>query len=83
MILHPGTNFALPFGITLDMSPEQVLNALGYTEEQIAAMDGYASSGNYQLRYDERFLRVSYHCNGVYLGIEIGPEPQMYMETAE
>lgn len=83
MILHPGTNFALPFGITLDMSPAEALNALGYTQEQITAMDGYACSGAYELRYNDRFLTLTYHCNGAYVGIELGSDPQMYMETAE
>ncbi|MBQ7698815.1 MAG: hypothetical protein IJT49_00555 [Clostridia bacterium] len=83
MILHPGTNFALPFGITLDMSPAEALNALGYTQEQITAMDGYACSGAYELRYNDRFLTLTYHCNGAVVGIELGPESQMYMETAE
>ena len=83
VIMKPGAEFDLPFGITLDMSPEQALSALGYTEEQITAMDGYASSGAYELRYNDRNLIITYQCNGACLGIELGSDPQMYIETAE
>lgn len=83
VIMREGAEFELPFGITLDMSPAEALNALGYTQEQITAMDGYACSGAYELRYNDRFLTLTYHCNGAVVGIELGSEPQMYMETAE
>lgn len=82
VIMREGAEFELPFGITLDMSAEEALKALGYTEEQITAMDGYAHSGDYKLRYDDRSLIITYHCNGACLGIELGSDPQMYMETA-
>ena len=83
VIMRRGAEFDLPFGLTLDMSPEEALHALGYTDEQITAMDGYSFAANYELRYNDRFLRVSYQCNGADVGIELGSDPQMYIETAE
>ena len=83
VVMRRGAEFELPFGLTLDMSPEEALRALGYTDEQITAMDGYSFAANYELRYNDRFLRVSYQCNGADVGIELGSDPQMYIETAE
>ena len=81
MILHPGTNFALPFDITLDMSPEEALSAMGYTETEIQDLKGAnVSQGSFSLRYDGEFLVIQFTDNGAALGIEIGHGANAYIE---
>ncbi len=81
MILRPGTNFSLPFGVTLDMSPEEALSAMGYTEEEIVSLNGNpVSAGDYNINYNGITLTVTYTYGNAAFGLELGGEAQAYLE---
>lgn len=81
MILRPGTNFSLPFGATLDMSPEEALSAMGYTEEEIVSLNGNpVSAGDYNINYNGITLTVTYTYGNAAFGLELGGEAQAYLE---
>ncbi len=83
LILYPGTSFSLPFGITLDMSPEEALSAMGYTGEEAASLNGVTvNDGGYGVSYNNGFLNITFVYNDVCLGIELGggSQAQAYIE---
>ena len=83
LILYSNAEFDLPFGITPDMTAEQALKKMGFTEEQISEMNGQYKHGDLTLWYSEAGLTVtSGLIDGACLGIELYPEGKTYKNTA-
>ena len=83
LILYSNAEFDLPFGITPDMTAEQALKKMGFTEEQISEMNGQYKHGDLTLWYSESGLTVtSGLIDGASLGIELYPEGKTYKNTA-
>ena len=89
LILRKGYgNFYLPCGITLDMAPYEALIQMGFTEEQIKALEGKtARNGNFEITYYPNSLLISYLINEngyvVDMGINLtasGSECEVYLE---
>ncbi len=79
LILYSNAEFDLPCGITLDMTSEQALMKMGFTEEQISEMNGQFKYGNMTLWYDANGLNVTFGViDGASLGIELHPEGKTY-----
>ncbi|MBR4255732.1 MAG: hypothetical protein IKQ18_01110, partial [Clostridia bacterium] len=83
LILYSNAEFDLPFGITPDMTAEQALKKMGFTEEQISEMNGQYKHGDLTLWYSEAGLTVtSGLIDGASFGIELYPEGKTYKNTA-
>ncbi|MBO4422238.1 MAG: hypothetical protein J5879_02280, partial [Clostridia bacterium] len=81
LILYPGTDLALPFGVTLDMSAGEALSAMGYSEDQIESLNGKpVNTGNYSLNYNGKSLVITYSYKDAHFGLELGGESQAYLE---
>ncbi|MBR4256509.1 MAG: hypothetical protein IKQ18_05040, partial [Clostridia bacterium] len=88
LILRKGyKNFDLPYGITLDMTPYEALIQLGFTEEQINALEGKTTrNGNFEITYYTNSLLISYLINEngyiIDTGINLsnGSEAEVYIE---
>ncbi len=83
LILYSNAEFDLPFGITPDMTAEQALKKMGFTEEQISEMNGQYKHGDLTLWYSKAGLTVtSGLIDGASFGIELYPEGKTYKNTA-
>lgn len=89
LILREGyKNFDLPYGITLDMTPCEALIQMGFSEEQIKALEGKTTrNGNFEITYYPNSLLISYLINEngyvVDMGINLtasGSECEVYIE---
>lgn len=81
LILKPGTNFSLPYGLTLDMSAKKALLEMGFTEQQIKEIRGEKiNRDGFIINYTGDYLTVQYTDNGVAVGLEFGTDANAYVE---
>ena len=88
LILRKGhKNFDLPCGITLDMTPHEALVQMGFSEEQITALEGKTTrNGGFEISYINNNLNITYLINEngyvTDIGVEItsGSQNEVYIE---
>lgn len=88
LILRKGhKNFDLPCGITLDMTPHEALVQMGFSEEQITALEGKTTrNGGLEISYINNNLNITYLINEngyvTDIGVEItsGSQNEVYIE---
>ncbi len=72
------TGLELPYGITADMTSGQVLQTVGYTEEEIRGLYGTLSRDGMKITYNNGYLTVTYsYANGAFaasFGLEYSSE---------
>ena len=88
LILRPGfSGFEFPYGLSVDMTPVGALERLGFSAEQIAALEGKSEEEDgFTVSYNTTFVSFTYGFiedgYSVSMGIEIsdGSDDQVYIE---